>query len=96
MIGSLTVLPALLAKLGRWVDRPRVPLLWRLTARTTEPRFVAGAAAPALQHPRRHAAVLGQLALLAVAAPALGMKLKFPGTEDLPRDHPGRCRPTTG
>ena len=33
VLGSLTVLPALLAKLGRWVDRPRVPLLWRLTAR---------------------------------------------------------------
>ena len=32
VIGSLTVLPAMLAKLGRWVDRPRVPLLWRLTA----------------------------------------------------------------
>jgi putative drug exporter of the RND superfamily len=31
MLGSLTVLPALLGKLGRWVDRPRVPLLWRLT-----------------------------------------------------------------
>ena len=31
VIGSLTVLPALLAKLGRWIDRPRVPLLWRLT-----------------------------------------------------------------
>ncbi|MGW1451831.1 MMPL family transporter [Micromonospora sp. NPDC002411] len=33
--GSLTVLPALLARLGRWVDRPRVPLLWRLTAPRT-------------------------------------------------------------
>ena len=34
VLGSLTVLPALLAKLGRWVDRPRVPLLWRLNRRT--------------------------------------------------------------
>ena len=33
VLGSITVLPALLAKLGRWVDRPRVPLLWRLNAR---------------------------------------------------------------
>ncbi|MEE3920021.1 MMPL family transporter [Micromonospora sp. BRA006-A] len=43
VIGSLTVLPALLAKLGRWVDRPRVPLLWRLTAprngQPARPRF---------------------------------------------------------
>jgi RND superfamily putative drug exporter len=37
VLGSLTVLPALLAKLGRWVDRPRIPFLWRLTA----PRPVA-------------------------------------------------------
>ena len=29
VLGSITVLPALLAKLGRWVDRPRVPLLHR-------------------------------------------------------------------
>ncbi len=27
VLGSITVLPALLAKLGRWADRPRVPLL---------------------------------------------------------------------
>ena len=33
VLGSITVLPALLAKLGRWVDRPRVPLLWRLNRR---------------------------------------------------------------
>ena len=26
VLGSITVLPALLVKLGRWVDRPRVPL----------------------------------------------------------------------
>ncbi|NUR98110.1 MAG: MMPL family transporter, partial [Kribbellaceae bacterium] len=32
VVGSLTVRPAVLAKLGRWVDRPRIPLLWRLTA----------------------------------------------------------------
>lgn len=39
VVGSLTVLPALLAKLGRWVDRPRIPLLWRLTANKSKPRF---------------------------------------------------------
>ncbi|MEP6667227.1 MAG: MMPL family transporter [Nocardioidaceae bacterium] len=33
VLGSITVLPALLAKLGRWVDRPRVPLLWRINRR---------------------------------------------------------------
>jgi RND superfamily putative drug exporter len=33
VVGSVTVLPALLAKLGHWVDRPRIPLLWRVNGR---------------------------------------------------------------
>ncbi|MET7835070.1 MMPL family transporter [Micromonospora sediminicola] len=91
VIGSLTVLPALLAKLGRWVDRPRVPLLWRLTAPRTgrhgqpaAPRFWPAVLRPALRAPV--ATLLISVALLlALAAPALGMKLKFPGAEDVPR-----------
>ena len=94
VIGSLTVLPALLAKLGRWVDRPRIPLLWRLTARRTGPdgqprpgRFWPMVLRPALRWPL--ATLLTSVGLiLALAAPALGMQLKFPGTEDLPRTTP--------
>ncbi|SCG62957.1 MMPL family transporter [Micromonospora humi] len=91
VIGSLTVLPALLAKLGRWVDRPRVPLLWRLTAprggRPARPRFWPAVLRPALRAPV--ATLLISVALLlALAAPALGMKLKFPGAEDVPRTTP--------
>ncbi|HEX8346191.1 MAG TPA: MMPL family transporter [Actinoplanes sp.] len=89
--GSLTVLPALLAKLGRWVDRPRVPVLWRLTTRRTgrdgqplAPRFWPAVLRPALRHPAVTLVVSVGLLLL-LAAPALGMKLKFPGMEDLPR-----------
>ncbi|MFC4021331.1 MMPL family transporter [Micromonospora sp. GCM10011542] len=89
--GSLTVLPALLAKLGRWVDRPRVPLLWRLTAPRTgrhgeprSPRFWPAVLRPALRAPVATLVISVGL-LLALAAPALGMKLKFPGMEDLPR-----------
>ncbi|SCG37284.1 MMPL family transporter [Micromonospora inositola] len=91
--GSLTVLPALLAKLGRWVDRPRVPLLWRLTAPRTgrhgerAPRFWPAVLRPALRAPMATLVVSVGL-LLALAAPALGMKLKFPGMEDLPRTTP--------
>ncbi|SCG69727.1 MMPL family transporter [Micromonospora coxensis] len=92
--GSLTVLPALLAKLGRWVDRPRVPLLWRLTAARTgrhgqpaKPRFWPAVLRPALRAPLATLVVSVGL-LLALAAPALGMKLKFPGMEDLPRTTP--------
>ncbi|MFI6265655.1 MMPL family transporter [Micromonospora sp. NPDC051006] len=91
--GSLTVLPALLAKLGRWVDRPRVPLLWRLTAPRTgrpgepAPRFWPAVLRPALRAPVPTLVISVGL-LLALAAPALGMKLKFPGMEDLPRSTP--------
>ncbi|MFG1953305.1 MMPL family transporter [Micromonospora sp. NPDC048830] len=89
--GSLTVLPALLAKLGRWVDRPRVPVLWRLTAsrtgpdgRPARPRFWPAVLRPALRAPLATLVVSVGL-LLALAAPALGMKLAFPGMEDVPR-----------
>lgn len=85
VIGSLTVLPAILGKLGRWVDRPRVPLLWRLSARNGEPRFWPAVLKPALKRPAA-TLIVSVVALLAVASPALGMTLKFPGTEDLPRD----------
>lgn len=91
VIGSLTVLPALLAKLGRWVDRPRVPLLWRLTSprvgrhgQPAGPRFWPAVLKPALRAPVATLVVSVGL-LLALAAPALGMKLKFPGMEDVPR-----------
>ncbi|MFD7156074.1 MMPL family transporter [Kribbella sp. NPDC059898] len=84
VVGSLTVLPAVLAKLGRWVDRPRIPLLWRLTAGNRQPRFWPTVLKPALKHPIA-TLLVAVTALLAVASPALGMTLKFPGTEDLPR-----------
>ena len=94
VIGSLTVLPALLAKLGRWVDRPRVPVLWRLTSRRIDsdgtpvaPRFWPAVLRPALRHPLLTLLVSVGL-LVALAVPALGMKLKFPGMEDLPRTTP--------
>ncbi|MFC0530170.1 MMPL family transporter [Phytohabitans kaempferiae] len=88
VIGSLTVLPAVLGKLGRWVDRPRVPLLWRLqTRRSGASRFWPAILRPALRRPLL-ALVLSVGALLALAVPAAGMKLKFPGMEDLPRTTP--------
>jgi RND superfamily putative drug exporter len=85
VVGSLTVLPAVLAKLGRWVDRPRIPFVWRLTANKSKPRFWPAMLKPALKHPVA-TLLVSVTALLAVASPALGMTLKFPGTEDLPRD----------
>jgi RND superfamily putative drug exporter len=94
VLGSLTVLPALLAKLGRWVDRPRVPFLWRLTARRTgpdgrpaAPRLWPAVLRPALRYPLVTLVVSVGI-LVALASPALGMKLQFPGVQDIPRTTP--------
>ncbi|SDT58299.1 putative drug exporter of the RND superfamily [Jiangella sp. DSM 45060] len=88
VVGSVTALPALLAIFGRWIDRPRVPLLWRLRRRDGgEPRVWRAILGPVLRHPRT-ALVAGLLALLALAAPALGMKLSQPGISDLSKDVP--------
>jgi RND superfamily putative drug exporter len=87
VLGSLTVLPALLAKLGKRVDRPRVPLLWRLTNRTGPPRVWPKLLRPALRYPLV-TLVLSVAALGALALPALDMKLKSTGEDDLPRSIP--------
>ncbi|SHG58209.1 putative drug exporter of the RND superfamily [Jatrophihabitans endophyticus] len=83
VLGSLTVLPALLVKLGRAVDRPRVPVLWRLTAHHREPRVWPALLRPSLRHPARTlgitVAVLGALAL-----PALGLHLQSSGAATVP------------
>jgi len=84
VLGSLTVLPAVLAKLGRWVDRPRVPLVWRLTARSGRPRLWPALLRPALRRPAITLAV-SVAGLLLLAAPALDMKLRFPSDADIPR-----------
>jgi RND superfamily putative drug exporter len=87
VLGSLTVLPALLAKLGRWVDRPRIPFLWRLTARQGPPRVWPKLLQPALKHPVA-TLLVSVIALGALALPALGMKLQHTTDSDLPRTIP--------
>jgi RND superfamily putative drug exporter len=88
MIGSITVLPALLAKLGRWVDRPRIPLVWRLSARSHgEPRFWKALLKPSLRRPALTLALSGG-ALAALAIPAFSMNLNAPSDADLPRSIP--------
>ncbi|MBN1173652.1 MAG: MMPL family transporter [Micromonosporaceae bacterium] len=88
VLGSLTVLPAMLAKLGRWVDRPRIPVLWRLSAtakaaegRRAEPRLWSFLLRPALRHPLV-TLVVSAGALAALAVPAATMTLKFPNLQE--------------
>jgi RND superfamily putative drug exporter len=87
VLGSLTVLPALLAKLGRWVDRPRVPLLWRVNRRIGSGGISRRLLAPVLRHPKVSLLVSG-LVVAALAVPALGMKMDEGTLRTLPQDIP--------
>jgi len=87
VVGSITVLPALLVKLGRWVDRPRVPLLWRLNRRIGAGGISRRILAPVLRRPAL--ALAGSLAACtALAVPALGMTMHAATLETLPSEIP--------
>lgn len=86
VLGSLTALPAALAGLGDKIDRPRIPLLWRRTNVGKESRLWGAVLRPVLKAPGV-SLTIGLVAMLALAAPALDMKLKMPGDEDLPRSY---------
>ncbi len=83
VLGSLTVLPAVLVKLGKRMDRPRVPVLWRWTMTDREPRLWAAMLRPSLRRPGR-TLVISVLALGAIALPALGMRLASDSAKSLP------------
>jgi RND superfamily putative drug exporter len=86
VLGSLTVLPALLSWLGPRADRGRIPVLGRRRT-AARPSRVWGAR---VRRVVRRPAVWGgaaTVALLALAAPALGMRLGSP-TVDLPASSP--------
>jgi RND superfamily putative drug exporter len=85
VLGSITVLPALLSKLGRWVDRPRVPGLWRLNRRIGQGGISRRLLGPVLRHPGA-ALVLGVIVVAALAVPALGMKTHSGNLDTLPGD----------
>jgi len=87
VVGSVTVLPALLVKLGRWVDRPRLPLLWRANRRIGQGGISRRILAPVVRRPVA-ALVVALVALLAVAAPALGMKIHDSNLDTLPASIP--------
>ena len=87
VLGSITVLPALLVKLGRWVDRPRVPLLWRLNRRIGRGGISSRVLSPVLRHPVVALALSGLVVLL-LAVPAFGMRIHSGNLQTLPASIP--------
>jgi RND superfamily putative drug exporter len=109
MVGSLTVLPALLARLGdridrgllavtasgiglafrrhepRWIERLRTrrTVVQRLKGSRTESRVWTALLRPSLRHPVA-AVAISSAVLIALAMPALGLRAKLPGFDDLP------------
>ncbi|EXU68765.1 membrane protein [Streptomyces sp. PRh5] len=73
MVGSVTVLPALLSLLGERVEKGRVPFLGRAKRRGgTESRVWRAVLRPVLRRPKLSLALAGG-ALIALAVPAVGM-----------------------
>ncbi len=84
MLGSLTVLPALLSKLGDRVDRFRVPLVSRRRRSSGEGGAWGGIVDAALRRPLLSASLAGGL-LIALAIPALQMHMATPGPDTFPQ-----------
>src|SRR5256714_8732331 len=84
MVGSLTVLPALLSKLGDRVDRLRVPLVSRLRRDGAEGRVWGAIVDGVLRRPLLSAVLAGGL-MLALAAPPLQLRIATPGPDTFPQ-----------
>ncbi len=87
IVGSLTVLPAVISKLGDRFDRGRFPFLARRRRDDGSSRVWGALIDGVLRHPL----VWGGLAvafLVALAIPALGIRTVDSGAQGLPRDLP--------
>jgi RND superfamily putative drug exporter len=90
MLGSVTVLPAMLAYLGQkgWLEKGRVPYVARRRHRTGgESRLWSAILDRVLARPLVSVIVAGGL-LVALSIPALGMQFKDPGTDGISRSQP--------
>jgi RND superfamily putative drug exporter len=87
MLGSLTVLPAVLSKLGDKVDRLRVPLVGRLRRDDGEGRIWGAVVDRVLKRPVLSVVLAGGF-LLALAVPALQLHTAQPGPESFPQELP--------
>jgi len=87
VIGSLTVLPAVLSALGDRVEKGRLPLRNRLRRRQRPDGVWSRIVERVLRRPVLSALISGGL-LVGLSIPALGMHTSMPGTESLSRDIP--------
>jgi uncharacterized membrane protein YdfJ with MMPL/SSD domain len=87
MLGSLTVLPALLSKLGPRVDKGRIPFVHRFRNDAGGSRLWSRLLRPTLKHPVV-AVVLAGGVLIALALPALRLHTAQSGLESLPKNAP--------
>jgi RND superfamily putative drug exporter len=84
MLGSLTVLPALLSKLGDRVDRLHVPLVRRRRRSVREGGALSGIVDAVLRRPLLSASLAAGL-LVALAIPALQLHMATPGPDTFPQ-----------
>ena len=88
MIGSLTVLPAVLSRLGDKVEKGKIPFLHRLRRDTGEgSRFWGAILKPVLRHPAISAIAAGTV-LVVLAVPALSLHTADNGLNALPKNQP--------
>jgi len=87
VLGSLTALPAALSLLGTWVDKGRIPFLGRRRTAARRSRFWNALVRRVVARPVLWGGT-AVLAMLALAAPALNMRLADPGLHDLPSSIP--------
>jgi RND superfamily putative drug exporter len=104
VIGSLTALPALLELLGPWADRGRIPFLGKGRTRADRSRMWTAVVGRVVRKPAAWGG-LALVALLALALPALGMRIGSPAInlpsslpvvrtlEMIQRDFPGGPAP---
>jgi uncharacterized membrane protein YdfJ with MMPL/SSD domain len=87
LVGSLSVLPAVLSKLGDRVDRGRIPLFRRIGSRNGDSRFWSAIVGAVLRHPIVWGSASAAL-LIALAIPAFRLHTLNPSVQGLPRDLP--------
>ena len=90
IVGSLTVLPAMLSFLGQkgWIEKGRVPYVAKLRHRTKGESRVWGAVIDRVLRRPLLSAVLSTGLLIVLAIPALSMHTINPGVAGLPRTLP--------